>query len=73
MIKILIVSVVVVLAGCSTLTDIRKNYFYVTSAERLALQRDKCTEIGFKRDTVEHTNCVLELIKARAVRKTVSL
>lgn len=74
MIRILIVSFI--LAGCSTLTDIRKDYFYMTKAEReeykkelLAAQRQKCTELGFKSETVEHTNCVLELEKARLARK----
>lgn len=73
MIRILIVSFI--LAGCSTLTDIRKE-FYMTKAEReefkkelLASQRLKCTELGFKSETVEHTNCVLELEKARLARK----
>lgn len=70
MIRILIVSVV--LSGCSTLTEIRKYYFYMTKAEReeykkelVASQRQKCTELGFKSDTIHHTNCVLELEKAR--------
>jgi len=74
MIRILIVSFI--LAGCSTLTDIRKDYFYMTKAEReefkkelLAAQQQKCTELGFKSETVHHTNCVLELEKARLARR----
>jgi len=41
----------------------------MTKEELLASQRLKCTELGFESDTVHHTNCVLELEKARLARK----
>jgi len=84
MIRLLIVCLILgVLGGCSVMDDFRKNYIYMTDEEqqvakeaRFAEHREKCTELGFNPQDVEHTNCVLGLeqswIQAEAVRSAAS-
>jgi hypothetical protein len=79
MIRLLIVFLILgVLGGCSVMDGVRKN-FYMTDEEKLAEKearfaehREKCTELGFNPEYVEHTNCVLGLeqswIEAKAVK-----
>jgi hypothetical protein len=83
MIRLLIVFLILgVLGGCSVMDGVRKN-FYMTDEEKLAEKearfaehREKCTELGFNPEYVEHTNCVLGLeqswIQAEAVRSAAS-
>ena len=70
MIRILIVCLI--LGGCSTMNDFRKDYIYKTKEERFAGHRAKCTELGFNQNDVSHTQCVLRLeqswIEAKAVQ-----
>ena len=77
MLRLLIVCLI--LGGCSTMNDFRKEYIYKTKEEkeeakiqRFAEHRAKCTELGFNPQNVEHTNCVLGLeqswIEAKAVK-----
>ena len=77
MLRLLIVCLI--LGGCSTMNDFRKEYIYKTKEEkeeakiqRFAEHRAKCTELGFNPQNVEHTNCVLALeqswIEAEAVK-----
>jgi hypothetical protein len=80
MIRLLIVFLILgVLGGCSVMDGVRKN-FYMTDEEKLAEKearfaehREKCTELGFNPEYVEHTNCVFGLeqswIQAEAVRR----
>ena len=77
-----ILSVCLILSGCSVLDSVRKN-IYMTDQEkqeakkaRFAEHRAKCTELGFNLGNVEHTNCVLGLeqswIQAEAVKRAAS-
>ena len=73
MIRILFVCFLLV--GCAHLENVAKNLTMTKEEKkqaRFAKHREKCTELGFNPENVEHTKCVLRLeqswIEAEAVQ-----